>query len=82
MGADPKLVEATRQGDPVLAALYRELLAVRRELPRDAEAQVGFDEAERWLHVQRGPWSLVMSFADADVHGGVRLGPLSGALVR
>jgi maltooligosyltrehalose trehalohydrolase len=55
----------TRRADDALAALYRRLLAVRRELPagQDADA-IDFDEAARWLRVRRGRFALVCNFAD------------------
>jgi maltooligosyltrehalose trehalohydrolase len=53
----------TRKSDPALADLYRQLLRLRRELPLgDAEA-IEFDEAERWLRVQRGDFELVCNFS-------------------
>ena len=65
---DPQAMETfersklTRREDPGLASLYRELLRVRRELPRD-DPETTFDEAERWLRVRRGPFELAMNFA-------------------
>jgi maltooligosyltrehalose trehalohydrolase len=53
----------TRVRDPSLAALYRELLAIRRELPHDDVDAVAFDEDERWLRVRRGEFELVCSFS-------------------
>ncbi len=56
-----------RRGDDTLAALYRDLLTLRREItavaPRPAEV-LAQSERERWLRVRRGPFELVMSFAD------------------
>ena len=54
----------TRARDGRLAELYRELLAVRRELPRaeDADA-IWFDEDARWLRMVRGEFELVANFA-------------------
>jgi maltooligosyltrehalose trehalohydrolase len=50
--------------DPGMAALYTELLAVRRELPeRDADS-IEFDEDAKWLRVLRGGFELVCNFAD------------------
>ncbi|HSD77247.1 MAG TPA: DUF3459 domain-containing protein, partial [Solirubrobacteraceae bacterium] len=55
----------TRRHDPALAALYRRLLRVRRELPRGDVDAVRFedDEAGRWLLVRRGPFELACNFA-------------------
>jgi maltooligosyltrehalose trehalohydrolase len=53
----------TREGDPGLRDFYRDLLRIRRELPPgDAEA-IEFEEAERWLRVQRGRFELVCNFS-------------------
>jgi maltooligosyltrehalose trehalohydrolase len=52
--------------DPALAALYTELLEVRRELPhRDADA-IEFDEDVKWLLVTRGPYQLACNFSDSE----------------
>ncbi len=67
----------TRQRDPALAGLYRELLAVRRELPRGETDVIEFDERERWLRVRRGAFELVCNFA----HQAARLSS-GGARVR
>jgi maltooligosyltrehalose trehalohydrolase len=57
----------TRQRDDTLAGLYRGLLALRRELtavsPGHAEV-LAQSERDLWLRVRRGPFELVMSFAD------------------
>jgi maltooligosyltrehalose trehalohydrolase len=53
----------TRERDPELAALYRRLLSARRELPQRVNA-VEWDEGARWLRVIRGPYELVMNFAE------------------
>ncbi len=53
----------TREADPALAALYRELLGVRRELPPGDADEVDFSEDERWLRVRRGPFTLVLNLA-------------------
>ncbi len=55
----------TRARDPRVSALYAELLRVRRALPA-GDADVAFDEAERWLRVRRGQWQLLCNFADAE----------------
>jgi maltooligosyltrehalose trehalohydrolase len=53
----------TRRADPALAALYRELLRVRRDLPHHDPDEVEFDEERRWLRVRRGPFELACNFA-------------------
>ena len=53
----------TREIDPALAALYRELLAVRRELPAGDVDELEWDEEARWLRVRRGPFELVCNFS-------------------
>jgi maltooligosyltrehalose trehalohydrolase len=61
---DPETFERSRlshEGDPILTELYRELLALRRELPRESEAS--WDEATRTLTVRRGDVTLVADFA-------------------
>jgi maltooligosyltrehalose trehalohydrolase len=57
----------TRTADPALAALYRRLLEVRRELPAgdDVDA-VDCDAAVPWLRVRRGPFTLAANFAAED----------------
>jgi maltooligosyltrehalose trehalohydrolase len=53
----------TREGDPGLRDFFRDLLRIRRELPPgDAEA-IEFEDAERWLRVQRGRFELVCNFS-------------------
>jgi maltooligosyltrehalose trehalohydrolase len=52
----------TREGDPALAGLYRELLAVRGQLPSGPAEDVAFDERARWLHVRRGRFELAVAF--------------------
>jgi maltooligosyltrehalose trehalohydrolase len=58
----------TRQEDPEIAALYRRLLELRRELsaaPGGAEVEeVEFDEDERWLWLRCGGHEIVCNFAD------------------
>jgi maltooligosyltrehalose trehalohydrolase len=51
----------TRRVDRRLAALYRELLGLRPQLPR-VEPEIAFDERARWLRVRRGPFELAMNF--------------------
>jgi maltooligosyltrehalose trehalohydrolase len=53
----------TRRGDAGLAALYRDLLAVRRELPADEARDIEFDEAARWLRLRRGEFELACNFS-------------------
>jgi maltooligosyltrehalose trehalohydrolase len=55
----------TREEDPELAALYRDLLRIRRELkPGDVDAAEHDDEAGI-LRVQRGGHTIVANFGDA-----------------
>ena len=65
----------TRTQDPRIAALYRELLALRLQLPQ-LEAEAAHDEKARWLRVRRGPYELAMNFA-----GRQRRVPVDGAEV-
>ena len=53
-----------RERDESLAALYSQLLAVRRELGVGEADEISFDEPERWLRVRRGAFELVANFAD------------------
>jgi len=53
----------TREGDPALARLYRELISVRREVPPGDADQITFDEDALWLLVRRGPFSLACNFS-------------------
>jgi maltooligosyltrehalose trehalohydrolase len=68
---DPATFERSklsRREDPEIAALYRRLLALRRELaaaPGGAEVEeVAHDEDERWLWLRRGGHEVVCNFAD------------------
>jgi maltooligosyltrehalose trehalohydrolase len=54
----------TRREDPDIAALYRRLFALRRELR--GEAEVSYDENERWIRVARGDHEIVCNFADGE----------------
>lgn len=54
----------TREENPEIAALYRRLLALRREIR--GEAEVAFDEDERWLRVRRGGHEIVCNFSDEE----------------
>ncbi|HEY5240736.1 MAG TPA: malto-oligosyltrehalose trehalohydrolase [Polyangiaceae bacterium] len=67
----------TREVDPALARLYRELLLARRELPPGEADEVAFDEDARWLRVRRGEFELACNFA-AD---GVSI-PCQGSQIR
>ena len=53
----------TRQIQPELAKLYKELLELRRELPHGDTDEIAFDEQERWLRVRRGEVELVCNFS-------------------
>jgi maltooligosyltrehalose trehalohydrolase len=53
----------TRERDPRLAALYGELLRVRRRLPPGDADAIEFDEGERWLRVRRGRFEMICNFA-------------------
>ena len=48
-------------GDPRVRALYRELLALRRSLPRE-DARVRFDEDEGWAAMRRGDVEVLGNF--------------------
>jgi maltooligosyltrehalose trehalohydrolase len=52
----------THRHNEEIAALYRDLLRLRAELPRD-DPETAFDESSRWLRVRRGPFELAMNFA-------------------
>ena len=62
----------TRERDVALAELYRELLAVRRELPAGDVDMIAFSEEPRWLMITRGPFTLCASFGEAAVEFQVR----------
>jgi maltooligosyltrehalose trehalohydrolase len=56
----------THDVDRRIAALYRDLLSLRREMTAEAPGHaevVAYDEAAGWLHVRRGPWQILMNFA-------------------
>jgi maltooligosyltrehalose trehalohydrolase len=57
----------SREGDPGIARLYRELIAARREIPPGDAEEVAFDEDARWLRVRRGGSELVCNFAGEEV---------------
>jgi maltooligosyltrehalose trehalohydrolase len=52
----------TRERDPELERLYRELLGVRSELPLGNVNRIEFDERARWLRFGRGPFEVVCNF--------------------
>jgi maltooligosyltrehalose trehalohydrolase len=58
----------TRAENPEIAALYRRLLELRRELAADPDAaevdEVTFDEDARWLWLRRGATEIALNFAD------------------
>ncbi|HEX4033662.1 MAG TPA: malto-oligosyltrehalose trehalohydrolase [Solirubrobacteraceae bacterium] len=64
-----------RAGSPVVAELYRELLAARRGL--SGEAEVSFDESARWLRARREGGEIVCNFSAApllvEIEAGRRL---------
>jgi maltooligosyltrehalose trehalohydrolase len=66
---DPATFECSRldrsQADEELRAFHRELLALRRELPREVEVDV--DEEARTLTLRRGDVELRADFANATV---------------
>jgi maltooligosyltrehalose trehalohydrolase len=53
----------TRERDPELAALYRQLLQTRRRLPPGDADAIEFDEDARWLRLRRGRFELICNFA-------------------
>jgi maltooligosyltrehalose trehalohydrolase len=77
---DPQALETftrsklTRVEDPAIAALYRRLLALRRELPPGDADETATGEGP-WLRVARGRHELACNFADGPlavpVHGSV-----------
>ncbi len=60
-----KLDQSAR--DDELRAFYRELLALRRELPREVE--VAADAEARVLHARRGDVELVLNFSESEPDG-------------
>jgi maltooligosyltrehalose trehalohydrolase len=76
---DPATFERSklsRERDPVVARLYEELLAVRRELRAGAVDAVTWDEDEHSLRVRRGRFELVCNFGREEL----RLDPADAAL--
>jgi maltooligosyltrehalose trehalohydrolase len=53
----------TRERDPVLAPLYRDLLSIRAELPAGEAEAISFDEPQRWLRFRRGGFEVVCNFS-------------------
>jgi maltooligosyltrehalose trehalohydrolase len=56
----------TRERDPEVERLYRQLLEVRRELPTGDAEKISYDEAERWLRVRRGPFEVICNFGSRE----------------
>jgi len=90
---DPQAVETflasklTRVADHELAALYRELIAARRELPAGDAEEISFDEDARWLRLSRGEFELACNFSAESARvpcraTWVRLATDAAALVR
>ena len=42
--------------------MYRQLIALRRTLPRGSPAETEYDELARWLIVRRADYELVCNF--------------------
>ena len=57
----------TREIDPDVQRLYRELLSVRRELPAGDADEIAFNEEERWLRVRLGAFELVANFHSEEI---------------
>ena len=81
--SDPATFERsklTRRGDdPTLRELYRELIALRAQLPAGDAVPV-FDEQARWLRVRRGSYELCLH-VDREREGAVPLEREGGELV-
>src|SRR4051812_25716516 len=84
----------SRDGDPGVRELYRDALALRRELPPGDVDTATWDAQAGWLRVRRGAFELVANFgaepaafdgevvlAAGDVGDGT-VGPRSGVVVR
>jgi maltooligosyltrehalose trehalohydrolase len=76
----------TRARDEGLAALYAELLAVRRELPPAEPDEITYDEDARWLRVRRGRFELICNFSASPLQlpveaSAIRIGTSSEARV-
>ena len=57
----------TRSVDQGLARLYRELLVVRRRLPRGEADEISYNESARWLRARRGPYEIFCNFGSGPV---------------
>jgi maltooligosyltrehalose trehalohydrolase len=57
----------TREEDPALQQLYRELFELRRSLPADEARDITFDEGARWLRFRRGSYEVVCNFSGHDL---------------
>jgi maltooligosyltrehalose trehalohydrolase len=57
----------TRERDPALAELYRDLLELRRSLPPGEAQDISFDEEARWLRFRRGSFEVVCNFGSGEV---------------
>jgi maltooligosyltrehalose trehalohydrolase len=55
--------QLTRERDPELAALYAQLLQIRRRLPPGEADAIEFDEDAKWLRFRRGRFELICNFA-------------------
>jgi maltooligosyltrehalose trehalohydrolase len=59
----------SRHGEPEgMRELCAALLQARRELPPGDADGIGFDEHAGWLRVDRGRFTMLANFAQADVH--------------
>jgi maltooligosyltrehalose trehalohydrolase len=57
----------SRQRDPALEQLYRELVGLRHILGAGEAEEIEFDEAGRWLRCGRGPFELVCNFGQGEL---------------
>jgi maltooligosyltrehalose trehalohydrolase len=67
---DPQTFERsklTRKRDPEVEALYRGLLALRRELPGGSPNRIDLDEDARWLIFERGGFEIMSNFGSDTV---------------
>jgi maltooligosyltrehalose trehalohydrolase len=69
----------TRERDDDLLAFYRDLLRIRRELPRGDADEIAGDDALGWLRVRRGGATMAVNFSVGEVR--VPLQPASGEIV-
>jgi hypothetical protein len=58
----------TRERDEETLRMYKSLIEARRLLPHGDVDDVAFDESARWLHVRRGPYTLVCNFSRDGEH--------------